>query len=188
MNKSNITPWKLLKSEIALAEKWFPVRKDTVELPSGRVVEDYFVWESPHIVQVVPVTKEGNFVMVRQYRHAIGKVLLQFPAGAVDKNETPEAGAARELAEETGYASKSLIHLGTMAPFGTKMSGPFDTFLALQVKQEFTPEYDDQEETEVVVTTPAELRKLLDSHELQGASTYVGIAKAFRYLKLPLTD
>lgn len=163
-----------------------PIRKDTVQLPSERVVEDYFVWESPHIVQVIPVTPEGKFVLVRQYRHAVATILRQFPAGAVDKGEDAAQAARRELREETGYTSDKIIHIATMTPYGTKMSGLEDVFIALDATFETTPEYDDQEETEVLVMTPREVAALLDSDELQGATTFAGIALAFRHLKLPL--
>lgn len=108
-----------------------PVRKDTVQLPSGKIVDDYFVWESPHIVEVVPVTPNGKCVLVRQDRHGIGKLTHQFPAGAVDEGESLETAACRELEEETGYLGNQLIHLGTTAPYPTKMTGVVDIFLSL---------------------------------------------------------
>lgn len=185
-SSNKVNPWKTLSSAAVLDTKWMPIRKDTVQLPSGRVVEDYFVWESPHIVQVIPVTPEGKFVMVRQYRHAVDTILRQFPAGAVDKGEDALHAARRELKEETGYTSDKIIHLATMTPYGTKMSGPEDVFIALDATFAEEPEYDDQEETEVLVMTPQEVAALLDNNKLQGATTFSGIALAFRYLKLPL--
>lgn len=182
----NVTPWKILSSTTALDSKWMPIRKDVVQLPSGRVVEDYFVWESPHIVQVIPVTPEGKFILVRQYRHAVGQILHQFPAGAVDNGETSAEAALRELREETGYSSEKIVRLSTMTPYGTKMSGLEDVFIALDATFTKEPEYDDQEESEVIVVEPKEVLALLDSNELQSATTFAGIALAFRYLKLPL--
>lgn len=180
-----VKPWKLISSEPVLTEKWFPVRKDTVELPSGRVVNDYFVWEAPHIVKVVPITADKKFVVCKQYRHAVGRVTMQFPAGAVDKEETPEAGALRELKEETGYVcTGELVHVGTVAPYATKMTGLTDIYLALGVTKEAEPHYDDQEETEVCLMTADEIWDILDRDDsVQQMDLPASMAYAERYLR-----
>lgn len=170
MEKSNIQPWKTLSSSTALDERWFTVRRDTVQLPLGKVVDDYFVWESPHIAMVVPMTSEGDLVIVRQYRHAVGQILHQFPAGAVDKDETVEAAARREMREESGYqTTERLQHLGTIAPYSTKITGVTDIYLAPNATQTSTPEYDEQEETEVLTMSPENVLELCTNGELQQA-------------------
>lgn len=148
---NSVRPWETIASSRALEEKWFPVRKDVVRLPSGKIVDDYFVWESPRIVTVIPVTPEGKFVLVRQYRHAIGKLLHQFPAGAVDKGEELVAAAKRELEEETGYVCRELVHLATLAPYATKMTGTEDVYIGLDATPSGKQHYDEQEESESVV-------------------------------------
>ena len=67
-------------------------------------------------VNVVPVTRAGEIVMVRQYRHGARAVTLEIPGGMVDPGETPAEAAARELLEETGYAGASLEPLGAVNP------------------------------------------------------------------------
>jgi len=178
-----VKPWKLISSVPALEEKWFPVRKDTVELPSGRIVEDYFVWEAPHIVKVIPITKDGKFVVCRQYRHALAKILTQFPAGAVDKGEALEQGARRELQEETGYTCNELVHLGSFAPYATKMTGITDIFLAQNATPNGEPQYDDQEETEVCLMTAAEIWKLIGQKEPHMIDLPAALALAEHYLQ-----
>lgn len=181
-----IKPWKTLSSSVALNEKWFPVRKDVVQLPSGKIVDDYFVWESPHIAKVVPVTPDGQFVLVRQYRHALGKITHQFPAGAVDEGESLGSAARRELEEETGYISDKLIHLGAGAPYATKITGTVDIFLASDATPTGKKHYDEQEESEVVFKTPDELLALLDRDELQQMDLFAATFLALRHLKLNL--
>lgn len=179
----DVKPWKTLSSSIALDQKWFPVRKDIVRLPSGKIVDDYFVWESPHIAKVVPVTPDGKFVLVRQYRHAIGKIMHQFPAGAVDEGESLEAAARRELEEETGYACTELIHLGTGAPYATKMTGVVDIFLALNAEPTARKHYDEQEESEVVLKTADGLLAVIDGDNFQQMDLFAATFLALRYLK-----
>lgn len=183
----HVSKWKTLASEMALDEKWFPVRKDRIELPQGKVIDDYFVWESPRIAMVVPVTPEGKFVLVRQYRHALGEIFCQFPAGALDKGELAEAAAIRELQEETGYRCQKLVFLGSLSPYATKMTGVVDVYLAQNATFDHPPEYDEQEESETILLTPEELVALPDTQEVFASDLLACIFLAFRHLDLPLT-
>ena len=87
------------------------VRVDTVTLPDGRETTREVVEHKPAVV-LVPLDAEGNVVLVRQYRHAVGRALLEAPAGMVEGSESPEECAQRELQEEIGYASRELRALG----------------------------------------------------------------------------
>jgi ADP-ribose pyrophosphatase len=181
---SAVRPWKTLSSSTALDEKWFPVRKDTVQLPSGRIVDDYFVWDAPKIVMAVPVTPEGSFVMVRQYRHALEKVLIQFPGGGVDKDESPNAAAKRELEEETGYTSHDdPIFLGSYAPYPTKVTCEVDVYLIPNVVANGQRRYDDQEESEILLKTTNELLEIVDSKKVLGSDVFACAILALRYLR-----
>ncbi len=181
--KIDVRPWEILSSSRALEEKWFPVRKDVVKLPSGKTVNDYFVWESPNIVTIVPVTPEGSFILVRQYRHAIGKVVYQFPAGATNKDEEPKSAAKRELEEETGYVCRELIHLATLTPYATKMTGIDDVFIGLDAVPDGKQEYDEQEESEPVVKTIDELFALMQDEAVTMTQLPASLLLALHYLK-----
>ena len=77
------------------------LRRDTVTVPGGTAYRE--IVEHNGAVAIVPITKEGKLVMVKQFRYPSGKVLLEIPAGKIDKGETnPEETARRELKEETG--------------------------------------------------------------------------------------
>lgn len=180
---TSVQPWKLLSSATALNEKWFPVRKDTVQLPSGKVVDDYFVWESPHIVSVIPVTTDGKLVLVQQYRHGVGQVLHQFPAGAVDKGEAAEEAAHRELLEETGYTCSKLVHLASLSPYATKMTGLDDAYIALDVVSTGDPKYDEQEESLVSVMSIEEVLDHIATQEVIMTNLPAHLLLALRYLK-----
>jgi len=84
---------------------FFNVRRDTVALPDGaRATREYIV--HPGAVMMVPIGDDGRLVMERQFRYAIGRVMLEFPAGKLDAGESPLTCAVRELAEETGYQAR----------------------------------------------------------------------------------
>lgn len=80
---------------------------------------NYIVLETKNWIMTVPVLeKDGkkHFVLVRQWRHGSKSLSTEFPGGIINENEEPEAGAARELLEETGYSAQKLTHLGTVSP------------------------------------------------------------------------
>ena len=96
-------PWKLLKTEYLVDAPWLKVAKETCELPNGKVIDDFYTLWQPDWVLILARTAEGKWVMTEQYRHGTGKIALEFPAGIIDKGETPEQAALRELQEECGY-------------------------------------------------------------------------------------
>lgn len=99
-------PWKLLSTEYLVNAPWLKVAKEKCELPNGKVIDDFYTLWQPDWVLILARTKEGKWVMTEQYRHGTGKIALEFPAGIINKGETPEQAAVRELQEECGYGLK----------------------------------------------------------------------------------
>ena len=104
------------------------IRADTVELPDGTIVDDYFVQESRGYSVVFALTTDGDVVLVRQYKHGIGQVILELPAGGIDPGEDPAVCAARELAEETGYVGDPPEAIGSFATNPTGSTARFHLF------------------------------------------------------------
>ena len=103
------TPAHLLERHVSgqqvYAGRMLDVRRDTIALPDGgSATREYIV--HPGAVMVVPVLDDGRLVMARQYRYPVGRVLLEFPAGKLDPNESVADCARRELSEETGYTAR----------------------------------------------------------------------------------
>jgi len=103
--------FQLIRSETLLKGRVFAIRRDFVRTPDGRETK-YDIIEHGGSVLILPIDSDGNLILVRQYRHATGKDLLELPAGTLDRDESPEACAARELREETGFAAAKLQRLG----------------------------------------------------------------------------
>ena len=104
-------PFELLKSEILMRGRAFAIRRDHLKTPDGRETK-FEIIEHGGSVVIIPVDEHGNMLLVRQYRHATGKDLLELPAGTLDSQENPEVCAAREIREETGMAAAKLTKLG----------------------------------------------------------------------------
>ena len=105
---------KTISSEVVYEGPVFRVRKHKVETRGGESTRDIVEHSGGSIM--VAVTDEGKVLMVRQYRKAFEKALLELPAGKRDPGEVPEVTAARELREETGYTASSVKPLGLVLP------------------------------------------------------------------------
>ncbi len=181
---AEILAWKQRSTKIVLNERWFPVRKDEVELPSGKIVTDYFVWESPNIATIVPITEDGKFVVCEQYRYAVGKNMYQFPAGGLNKDESAEAAARREMEEETGYVSSDVTFLCKSAAYPTKMTGYHHLFLAKNAQCSGVKLVDENEPTRVHLKTPAELIELIENGKFEVADSLIAALLVLRKLGL----
>lgn len=158
------------------------MRIDTVRLPHGGVSEREIV-EHGEAVVLVPVDDQGRVLLVRQYRKAIERLLLELPAGGVDPGETPEQAALREMQEETGFLPGKLEALGGfyIAP------GYSQEYLHLFLATNLSPsslDADDDEDIEVVPTTWEEIPGLLESGAICDAKSVAGLLWAM-WRKLP---
>jgi 8-oxo-dGTP pyrophosphatase MutT (NUDIX family) len=181
---SKIEPWKTLKSELVFDHPWYQLRRDHVELPSGQVLDDYFVSVRPHVVLTFPLTADDQVVFVRQYKHAAGQILLELPGGVVDEGETSTLGAAqRELREETGYDTDAPLEpLLEVIDNPTKDTNSISFFLARDVRQVAAQDLDETENIEVVLVPLAEVMGLIMQGELRVSGSVALCLLALRHL------
>ena len=102
--------WRTLGQNYLFRNPWCAFRVDQVELPDGANIE-YGVLESGGFAAVLPVTEDGDVVVVRQWRQPLGAFTLELPSGGVGNDEDPRKAAEREMLEETGYRAEGLEHL-----------------------------------------------------------------------------
>lgn len=98
------------------------VWEDSVELPSGDVIDDFSVVDLPDGVLVVATDTEGRMILFEEYKYAVNDTVLTFPAGGIDEGETPLEAASRELLEETGYESSEVELLTSLYPYPSKLA------------------------------------------------------------------
>jgi 8-oxo-dGTP pyrophosphatase MutT (NUDIX family) len=128
--------WKVLESRYTFRDRWLRLRSDALLLPNGRVLSPCHVFEYPDWVDVIALTADLNVVLVDQYRHAVGQIRTEFPAGVVDDGrEEPLVAIKRELLEETGYASEDWHLLGTAPVNPALQTNRIHCFLALDARR-----------------------------------------------------
>jgi 8-oxo-dGTP pyrophosphatase MutT (NUDIX family) len=161
--KDDPKPWRVLTSEYIDRKPWHTVRLESVELPSGTVIREYWVQEYAPWVNVVALTADDNVVLIRQYRHGIAQVHFELPAGTTDPHDTsPELAARRELQEETGYGGGQWSLLMTLSGNPALTNNLTYTFLAEGVTQLAPPAPEASEDIRVHLVPLAEIASLID--------------------------
>lgn len=105
---------------------------------------DYIIMNAPDWVIVIPEYNE-HFLMVKQWRHGEQKLSIEFPGGVIDKGETPEEAAVRELREETGFKAEKITKLGTVNPNPALFNNHVHVYLAEELIPTGIQELDNDE-------------------------------------------
>jgi len=157
------------------------LRVDTITLPGGRTAKREVV-EHSGAVAVVPVNEKGEILLVRQYRHATGKSLLEIPAGKLEPGESMTDCAGRELLEETGYEAtklKKMVSFFSTPGFTNEM---LHLFLATGLAYK-GQKLDDEEDIDVLTMPFGRAIELIWKGEICDAKSIAGILAAPHYLK-----
>ncbi|MEA2939449.1 MAG: ADP-ribose pyrophosphatase [Alphaproteobacteria bacterium] len=149
-----LEPWKTLaRRELFRLDPRIAVFLETVELPDGRVVDDYCQVEMPVYSIVFAETVEGKFICERQYKHGIRRITLTLPAGHVEAGEEPLAAAQRELMEETGYRCSQWRQVQSFRTHASQGGATVHFFTARGGVKLREIDSDDLEETEIELLT-----------------------------------
>jgi ADP-ribose pyrophosphatase len=181
-----LRPWKTLGSKSLLsAPPWLQVFREQVELPTGRVLDDFYRVVLPDFAMVVPFTTDGKIVMVRGYKHGLGRMNLSPPAGLIEPGEDPLATAQRELLEETGYQADEWTFLGKFVADANRQCGTMHLFVARNARLSCEQREDELEELSLEVMEPSRVISGLCNGEV---GNLAGAAGASLALVLALTQ
>ena len=172
---------KTVSSKNVFDGKIINVRLDEVELSNGSRHPREVV-EHNGAVCIVAVDEHNNAVVVTQYRYAIGKELMEIPAGKLEKGEKPLPAAVRELEEETGFTAGEMIFLGSMYSSPGFCSEKLYLYLDLELKKG-EPHPDEDEFLNVSLIPLDELERMIMLGQIEDGKTVAGVLKASCYLR-----
>lgn len=153
----------------------FRLRRDRAEHPRSGHVGDYYVLENPDWVNIIALTPARELLLVRQWRHGTATIELEIPAGMVEPDESPVAAAARELAEETGYAPARCVELGAVVPNAAYQTNTCHTVLAEGCERVGETRFDPGEDLELVTVPLRELPTLVREGKLRNGMVLVAL-------------
>jgi 8-oxo-dGTP pyrophosphatase MutT (NUDIX family) len=163
----------------------FEKRIDRLRNPRNDKVFDRLVLESVDWVNMVAVDADQRCVMIRQYRFGVGYTTLETPGGMVDPGEDSRTAAARELLEETGYASKHWSYLGAVEPNPAFHNHLCHHWLAEDAYPEHDQDLGDGESIAVELMSEAEVRRAVQSGELKHALALSALARVYELWPRP---
>jgi ADP-ribose pyrophosphatase len=156
----------------------FSVSVEAITLPRGQQLNAEIVRHPPSVV-IVPITAEGDIMLVRQYRHAIGRWLWELPAGSLDPGEDADNAAVRECHEEIGLVPGKVERLGAFFPTPGYCDEEMIVFKATRLRaprEDEEAHADDDEDIEPKAFSLDELRRMVALGEIVDLKTVAGIA------------
>lgn len=167
-------PWKTLSSEVVYDSSWMTLYEDKVIKPNGEPGIYTYV-KSPPFVLIVAFD-DSKFIMVRQYRYPLGKIITEFPGGSIDDGESPLEAAKREFEEETGFLAKEWTELGSL------LNPNEATVFLAEGLEEGRDKMNEDGIKEFLCPTRKELDDLITSGELTDSKTLACLLLFDRYL------
>jgi len=161
----------------------FAVNVESIMLPRGERL-DAEVVRHPGSAVLIPVTDAGEIILVRQYRHAIGRFAWELPAGSLKPGEDTGAAAARECHEEIGLVPSAMEHLGGFFPTPGYCDEEMHFYLATGLREpndtDPTVRQDEDEDIESKAFSVDEIRQMIATGAIVDLKTVAGIALLHR--------
>ena len=177
--------WTVTDSQMALDVEWCRIRRDTVRLPDGTVLDDYYLAVRPDVAVVFAVSAAHKVPLVRQYKHGAGEITLELPAGLI-ADETPEEAGRRELLEETGWTAPGVEHIGEFFDDSSKNTNLVFCLASRGAQPGDARQLDSVEAAsglEVVEFAVDELGRLIENGSIRAMSSVAAIYRALAWLR-----
>ena len=180
MDDEQIQRWTVLKEEDISPSPWFPLLRHTVQLQNGQVIDDYYFAPLGDVVILVALTPLHEVVIVRQYKHGLGDILLELPGGMRQNGKTLEESALNELEEEAGIkvTADRLLPLGKLANNPTKTLQVTYGYLVLDAVINAPQKLDDTEYIQVLTLPAKKVLEMVTNGEIWTIDSVGFILKA----------
>ena len=172
--------WKTIKTEVIVDDYHATVKKNTVQLPDGAVIEDFYTITIPDVAMVAAITEDGNILLKSEYRYACQETVIECPAGMIETGEEPFTAAKRELLEETGYTSSNWTYLGYTWESTSKLTNKMHLFVARNATPTTTQHLDPNEHLEVMKVSLKDAVDMVMEGKINANSTAHLILKVAR--------
>ena len=164
---------KTVSSRLIYRGRNFCFKSDEVELPDGRRTRRDII-EHPGAVAIIPILSDGRLILVRQYRYAVHRELLEIPAGTLEEGEEPLECAMRELREETGHEAGRMEWLMRCYMAPGYSSELIDFYVASDLRR-VEADAEPDESIEVEVLGFDEVAEMIEENVIEDAKTVTGI-------------
>jgi ADP-ribose pyrophosphatase len=175
MSDTNKTAPKILDSKEVFHGRVFDVTVDTIR--EGEKIYERDVVHHPGSAVIVPVFADGTVALVHQYRHPAVRYLIEVPAGTLNRGESPEEGAARELEEELGVVSGNMVQLSEFFVSPGFCEEKMWVFLATALTKT-AQRLEDDELIEIVRVPFSRALEMISDGEIEDAKTIIGLMLA----------
>ena len=172
---------KTSSSEIVFQGKLLDVRRDIVILPNGaNGIREWI--KHPGAVCCIPILPNGKIALIRQYRYSVRKMMIELPAGKLDKNEAPEDCAIRELEEEIGYKANKITFLTNIHPAIGFANEKMWIYYAEDLEKT-NQKLDSDEFIEIIPTKLEDALKMVWNGSITDVKTMIGLIWADKVLR-----
>lgn len=163
-----IQPWTVLDEKDVSVSPWFPLLQHSVRLANGSVIDDYYLSPLGDVVQVLAITPDNRIVLTRQYKHGLGKILIEVPGGMQQKGKTLLQSAVAELEEECGIkaAEADLKLIGKIAINPTKLKQVTYGYILFNAQFNSVQKLDVTENIELVTIPAREVLRMVDEGDI----------------------
>lgn len=175
MYKRAVEQKPIVESTECMHEGFCSLYRQKLILSNGHAQTYYHVETRPFAALVVATTPTGEYVLVREYRHAVQKVLIGLPGGFIEDHEDPIEAAKRELLEETGYAATTMRQIGSSFPLPGLLAQQVFFFHAIDAQVMRAPQLDAGEALETVVWTHGQLMQAIQEGAFLDSALCAGL-------------
>ena len=172
---------KTNSSEVVFQGKLLDVRRDIVILPNGENGTREWI-KHPGAVCCIPILSNGKIALIRQYRYSVRKMMIELPAGKLDKNEAPEDCAIRELEEEIGYKANKITFLTNIHPAIGFADEKMWIYFAEDLEKT-NQKLDSDELIEIIPTKLEDALEMVWNGEITDVKTIIGLIWADKVLR-----
>ncbi|MGI0141636.1 MAG: NUDIX hydrolase [Candidatus Micrarchaeales archaeon] len=137
---------------VVYKDPWITIREERAVVRGKNIVVHKYLRKD--VVVILPITKNGNFLIEKQYRHGLGKWLIEFPAGTIEKGESAISTAKRELEEETGFTASKITFMFKQYESPAVGKTTFNYYFATGLKKGGKRHFDNSEMIELTEVAP----------------------------------